>query len=60
MCIHRYACILTVLCINLPYVCVQIKFMGEKALDQGGPKRKHKRMLAIDNMKKLCIGSDDR
>ena len=34
--------------------------MGEEALDQGGPKREYWRLLAIDIMTKICIGSDDR
>ena len=55
----KSACILTVLCIII-IQCVQVKFIGEEAVDQGGPKREYWRLLAIDIMTKLCIGSDDR
>ena len=41
-------------------LCVQVQFIGEEALDQGGPKREYWRLLAIDIMTKLCIGSDQR
>lgn len=45
---------------NLPLFCVQVNFIGEEAIDQGGPKREFWRLLAIDIMTKLCIGSDHR
>ena len=41
-------------------LCVQVQFIGEEALDQGGPKREYWRLLAIDIMAKLCTGSDQR
>lgn len=34
--------------------------MGEEAVDQGDLKREFWWLLAIDIMRKLCIGSDDR
>ena len=41
-------------------LCVQVQFIGEEALDQGGPKKEYWRLLAIDIMTKLCTGSDQR
>ena len=29
-------------------------------MDEGGPKREYWRLLAVDIMTKLCIGSDDQ
>ena len=61
ICVHKSACILTVAFTYIIIIlCVQVKFIGEEAVDQGGPKREYWRLLAIDIVTKLCIGSDDR
>jgi len=37
-----------------------VQFLGEEAIDEGGPKREFWRLLAISIKTMLCIGSEDR
>ena len=39
---------------------MQIKFLGEIAVDEGGPKREFWRLLGLEIRSKLCVGSGDR
>ena len=37
-----------------------MQFLGEDAIDEGGPKREFWHILALDVKAKLCVGSEDR
>ena len=39
---------------------LQVKFLGEDAVDEGGPKREFWRLLGLEIKSKLCVGSEDR
>ena len=37
-----------------------MKFLGEEAIDEGGPKHEFWRLLATDIKSKMCIGGEDQ
>jgi len=42
------------------YYNLQVKFIDEEGIDEGGPKREFWRLLAVDIQTQVCIGSNYR
>ena len=41
-------------------ICLQVHFVGEEAVDEGGPKREFWRLLGLDIRDQMCAGDNDQ
>ena len=48
------------MCTNLSVHILQVHFVGEEAVDKGGPKREFWRLLGLDIRAQMCAGDNDQ